>query len=226
MTTANGAMNARAARKSLGDQIDRLDGILDGLAEALNESVADAVRGVISHAVSEAVHAAVKEVLSSPDLLRAALARHEPAAIPPQSIGANAEVTPRRTPKGLLRRARDWVGSTMTKAAAKVAGMLSSAWTRSLDTLRKGCARLFDSGKCVVGIAKNLPGTLIALGAGLWRYRAASSVAVAVGAACAIGVYHAGPAIGSAVSGFASAALAAAGMVLLPLWRLVSGGDD
>ena len=97
MTPANGAMNARAARKSLGDQIDRLDGILDGLAEALNESVADAVRGAISHAVGEAVHAAVKEVLSSPDLLRAALARHEPAATSTHATVTHPEVASRRT---------------------------------------------------------------------------------------------------------------------------------
>lgn len=31
-------------RKTLADQLDRLDRILDGLAEALNEAVADAVR--------------------------------------------------------------------------------------------------------------------------------------------------------------------------------------
>ena len=31
------------ARPSLGDQLDRLDGILNGLADALNESVAAAV---------------------------------------------------------------------------------------------------------------------------------------------------------------------------------------
>jgi hypothetical protein len=59
-------------------QIDRLDSILDGLAEALHESVADAVKGVIAHSVREAVHAAVTEVLSSPDLLRAALEKHAP----------------------------------------------------------------------------------------------------------------------------------------------------
>jgi hypothetical protein len=57
MTTANGIANARAARKSLGDQIDRLDGILDGLAEALNGAVAGAVRGVIAQTTREAVHA-------------------------------------------------------------------------------------------------------------------------------------------------------------------------
>jgi hypothetical protein len=45
-------------RKSLANQLDRLDGILDGMAEALNEAVAAAVT------------TAVKELLSNPQVLR------------------------------------------------------------------------------------------------------------------------------------------------------------
>src|SRR4051812_33965976 len=51
-------------RKSLAEQIDRLDQILDGLAGALNEGVAAAVK----EAVGEAVRAAVAEILANPDL--------------------------------------------------------------------------------------------------------------------------------------------------------------
>jgi hypothetical protein len=40
MTTV---VNGKAERKSLAQQIDRLDLILDGLADGLNEAVADAV---------------------------------------------------------------------------------------------------------------------------------------------------------------------------------------
>src|ERR1700733_4067427 len=69
-------------RKQLSHQLDRLDTILDGLADALNESVADAVKDVIGQVVSEAVHAAVKEVLSSPELLKAAMDKHTPAPEP------------------------------------------------------------------------------------------------------------------------------------------------
>src|SRR4051812_44556921 len=50
------------ARKSLADQIDRLDVILDGLADALNQAVAEAV--------AVAVKAAVAEALASPELRR------------------------------------------------------------------------------------------------------------------------------------------------------------
>ena len=48
-------------RKSLADQIERLDSILDGLSDGLNEAVAAAVK--------EAVRAVLTEVLTNPELL-------------------------------------------------------------------------------------------------------------------------------------------------------------
>src|SRR6185369_7344786 len=69
-------------RKTLATQLDRLDSILDGLAEALNEAVSDAVRQSVAAAVGEAVQAAVKEVLTHPELLRAAAAQAAPAPAP------------------------------------------------------------------------------------------------------------------------------------------------
>ena len=60
--------SVRVTRKSLADQIDRLDTILDGLSEALNESVADAVRGVVGEAVRRALQEAVR-LQSSADVL-------------------------------------------------------------------------------------------------------------------------------------------------------------
>ena len=53
-------MNGRA-RKSLAQQIDRLDSMLDGLADGLNEAVATAVK--------EAVRTVLTEVLTNPELL-------------------------------------------------------------------------------------------------------------------------------------------------------------
>lgn len=71
-------MNNGGPRKSLAGQIDRLEGMIDGLGEGLTESVALAVRGVLGQVVRDAVQTAVREVLASPDLLAAALARHAP----------------------------------------------------------------------------------------------------------------------------------------------------
>jgi hypothetical protein len=56
-------------RKSLADQIDRLDGILDGLAAALNESVAAAVKDAVGLAVKEAIQSVLTQVLANPELL-------------------------------------------------------------------------------------------------------------------------------------------------------------
>src|SRR4051794_14507111 len=66
MSNVMGA-NGRA-RKTLADQIDRLDHVLDGLAEGLNEAVAQEVQRAVGRAVREAVQAAIKEVLTNPEL--------------------------------------------------------------------------------------------------------------------------------------------------------------
>jgi hypothetical protein len=63
-TTTNGKL-----RKSLAEQIDRLDAILDGLSAALNESVAAAVKEAVGLAVREAIQAVVTEVFANPAVL-------------------------------------------------------------------------------------------------------------------------------------------------------------
>jgi hypothetical protein len=52
------------ARPSLGDQLDRLDGILNGLADAPNQSVTAAVSAAVGNAVREAVEAATRELVA------------------------------------------------------------------------------------------------------------------------------------------------------------------
>jgi hypothetical protein len=51
-------------RPSLGDQLDRLDGILNGLADALNQSVTAAVSAAVGKAVREAVEAVTRDLAS------------------------------------------------------------------------------------------------------------------------------------------------------------------
>jgi hypothetical protein len=64
MTTTNGASTARASRKSLADQIDRLAGILDGLDAALSGAVQDAVE----QGVRQAVQSVMTEFLTNEHL--------------------------------------------------------------------------------------------------------------------------------------------------------------
>src|SRR4029450_5143420 len=87
MTTPmlNGVPRAgQAPRKSLAQQLDRMDQILDGLADGGQGAVVDAVRD----AVGQAVQMALREVLAHPEVL----ARLAPAAAPPPP--SNAQVAP------------------------------------------------------------------------------------------------------------------------------------
>jgi hypothetical protein len=129
-------------RKSLSEQIDRLDKILDGLAEALNGAVADAVTQAVSLAVKEAVQTVLTEVLSNPDL-RAQLqgsavapiaARTDPAirsaaTSPVDRVAQNAAhlanwCTARLHALGQVgRRAMQQVGWVATDLVARVQGL-------------------------------------------------------------------------------------------------------
>ena len=86
-------------RKSLAEQIDRLDSVLDGLADGLNEAVATAVK--------EAVRAVLTEVLTNPELL----ARLHPV----QAIAVPEPPQPSRW----LARAWDGIRSALRWTAAQ-----------------------------------------------------------------------------------------------------------
>ena len=62
--------NGRTQRKSLAEQIDRLDAILDGLADGINDTVVAAVQEAVQGAVQVAVRTAVVEVLTNEELRR------------------------------------------------------------------------------------------------------------------------------------------------------------
>jgi hypothetical protein len=111
-------------RKSLSDQIDRLDRILDGLADGLNEAVADAVKQGISVAVREAVQAVLSEVMTNPDLL-GKLRATAPAAPPAAPVATTP--TQSQAPTARLRALRGRLGNVLQigmQAARWLAGSL------------------------------------------------------------------------------------------------------
>jgi hypothetical protein len=57
----------------------------------------------------------------------------------------------------------------------------------------------------------------------MWRFRRSCTIALSVGVLSGVGSYLAGPLIASVASGIGGAALTLAGMILLPLWRLMMG---
>jgi hypothetical protein len=203
-TTKNG--NGRTARKSLADQIDRLDGILDGLSDALTESVADAVKEVIGQAVTEAVQAAVTEVLSSPELLKASLARHEPPVPAP-------EPTP---PAPTLK---DRVKAAAAKACAKAKELASQVKEKARQAASLACA----AGKKVGKATQNVPSVLSGIGKAVWALRRPCAVAVGVGVLCGAACYCGGRAFASVANGVGTAALTLSAM-MLPIRRLLPFG--
>jgi hypothetical protein len=110
-TTTNGR-----TRKSLAEQIDRLDAILDGLADALNEAVADAVKDAVTAAVQEAVHAAVLEVLTNAELRKRLGVTQVPASQPSAPVVVCLA--------DVARRCWGWLAGAWgtAKAVARLAG--------------------------------------------------------------------------------------------------------
>jgi hypothetical protein len=180
--------NGRAQRKSLAEQIDRLDLILDGLADGLSAAVADAVTA----AVGTAVETAVREVLSNPELLR---------RLRPEPAPAAGKVT------GLAR----WLCVGLAGALRRCWGGVSTATARVRQKAADVTAVLRAGRQALVGRVR---GGLSALGRRVWlggallvllarRYRKPLLVALAVGATVGLGCYLAGPAVSSVVSGLA-----------------------
>jgi len=211
--------NGRLSRKTLSSQIDRLDSMLDGLAENLNEAVADAVKDSVAAVVRNAVEIAVKEVLSNPDLLRAALGQHIPTATQAQPTTARPE---RRSIKEVFKSGWSWVCKKLTQGATSVKKHLGQGLTWCVEKLRKGWAALQN---CHSRLAACCVGTLATLGAvsvTLWRFRKNCSVALGVGLIAGVVGFFAGPIINSVLCGLSGMALSLASMILLPLWRLLS----
>jgi hypothetical protein len=214
-TSANGAQ-----RKSLAEQIDRLDVILDGLADALNESVADAVKDVVGRVVREAVEATIREVLGSPELLRAALDRNaEPA---PQPQPTPAPEPRQRTLKELLKAARACVTEKASQAAR--AAYRASVW--ALGRLKLTCVQAAQGVKRITCRCTSVLSGLAVLGGQAWRFRKSCAFALGVGVLSGAAAYLAGPVLASVASGLAGAALTLAGMILMPLWCLLAGNGN
>ena len=86
MTNATTAgFNGKAPRKTLADQLDRLDAIIDALAAGLNETVADVVRQAVTAAVQQTLEGLAQAALSNPDLLRRLTEQFAPPAAAPQA---------------------------------------------------------------------------------------------------------------------------------------------
>jgi hypothetical protein len=134
MTTTTTNTDGRS-RKSLAEQIDRLDAILDGLSEALVGAVAAAVQEAAGRAVREAVQAVLAEALTTPALRERALhvdSQPAPRADSPSVsrplarlatwLGARARSCVRACTAGL-----DWVRDTAVRLSLLAGSRLRAA---------------------------------------------------------------------------------------------------
>jgi hypothetical protein len=169
-------------RKSLADQIDRLDGILDGLAEGLNEAIVTAVKEAVGVAVQEAVRAVLGELLTNPELLhtiRESLAPLLTAdARPAPPVGAEPPGTPASS---LHDKCRTGLRARLLRGKNCL-----SAW---LGRLRTGL-RAARTGACAVG---RFVGRL-------WR---PLLIAVGIGGVVGVAAYLLGPWLSTAAGGLA-----------------------
>jgi hypothetical protein len=182
-------------RKSLSEQIDRLDKILDGLAEALNGAVADAVTQAVSLAVKEAVQTVLTEVLSNPDL-RAQL---QGSAVAPIAAGNDPAI--RSTATSLVDR------------VAQNAAHLANWCTARLHAL----AQL---GRRAVQQVGRVATDLLARVRGLRLFARPLAAALLLGVATGIAAYCAGPWIAGVVGGAGSLSLRLALRVRRLLWQV------
>ena len=192
MTTTMNATTNGQIRKSLAEQIDRLDHILDGLAQALNESVAAAVKDAVTLAVQEAIQGILAEVLANPDVLarlRGLVSQTVPATSTPVVQTAPAAKT-------------SWLG----KVAAKVSSWCGLGWR----SVRNACGSL-------VGAVTNALSTAKHRWQLVRQFRVPLLTAVVVGAVAGVGAYCGGPyvaALAGWIAGFTTTLTVQAGIWL------------
>ena len=145
------------ARKSLAEQIDRLDAILDGLSEALVGSVTAAVTEAVGVAVKEAVQGVLAEVLTNSALRERALpAEHPPA---PQAASPSVPRPPARLATWLGARAR----SCVQACAAGLCWLRDTAVRLSLLARSRLRAALVAAGAVTAGVANSARARIAAL---------------------------------------------------------------
>jgi hypothetical protein len=174
-TTTNGR-----ERKSLAEQIDRLDGILDGLSQGLEQAVVAAVQTAVGLAVREAVQAVVREVLTNPEFFKARAA-----------VAATPEATPApaRAPKPGVKERLAWL-----------CGRVKAGVQAAIQVVGGACGAVLGGARCAVVATRNRLRTVA-------RFRVPLLLAVGVGTTVGIGAYFAGPCVAAAVgwlAGFAT----------------------
>jgi len=176
-------------RKSLADQLDRLDTILDALSDGLNEAVRDTVAHAIQSVVRQAVQTAVSEVLTEVEIDRRRR-MESPAA-------ARATTIPGR------------IVGTVTR-------MAKSCWNGLVGAVRRACSFAVETANAAQRVAHSGAETAVrqltaaTLSTWFWlqvlsrlsvRLHRQLLLAIGTGVAAGGGTYLAGPAVAATVGG-------------------------
>jgi hypothetical protein len=194
MTTTTTVTNGRV-RKSLAEQIDRLDSILDGLSEVLQGAVSEAVTEAVGLAVKEAVRCVLAEVLTSPEFLERL-----------RQVAAGSNPTPVTTAPLVPGMVRPWFGRAFAWACDRL-GNVRQAVTAAAN---------------FIGLSMSRAGRYLQA---LLPFRRQLLLSAAVGTLAGIAAYHSTPMLAAAAAwmgGFATA-LTVQAAVLLRRWLLLAG---
>jgi hypothetical protein len=184
-TTTNGR-----ERKSLAEQIDRLDGILDGLAQGLEQAVVAAVQAAVGVAVREVVQAVLQEVLANPEFFKARTA----AAGTPEALPA-----PTSTSKSGLK-----------ERLARLCGRLKAGVQAGIQAIGVVCAKLLGGARRAAVATRDRLGVVV-------RFRVPLLLALAAGTLAGTAAYFAGPWVAAGMAwlaGFVTTVTVQAGLSL------------
>ena len=199
--TLNSRVNGNTPRKSLSNQLDRLDKILDGLDGALTGAITEAVKDAVSSAVGEAVRATLMEVMTNPDILALVRGAQSPAS-PPSAEPPSSPPAPR--PRAIPRVGQTiaFAWSCFLKKAATVVGAI----TAPAQNAYRGA----------LGAYKQINA--------IWRLRRPILVSLAVGAVVGVVVgYAAAPWLAGAISGVGAMSVTMSAQLAVWTRRLFSG---
>jgi hypothetical protein len=200
-------------RRTLADQIDRLDGVIDALSEGLNQ----AVMMVVEQAVTVAVKEAVVEVLTNPELrarLNLVNAPPNPSASVPVAQIAPEQPKPSWSQRlgGMAKAGWQWVSGKATQAGSALIGMAQS----SAQKASAGAGKLWLRVRLLTAAVRAVLNVASAV---IGQMRKPLLVAVGVGVAVGLGSYLAGPLVAATISGLAGFA----GSLIAGLVRAVWG---
>jgi hypothetical protein len=203
--------NNTGSRKTLAEQLDRLDAILDGLADNLNAAVAAAVRDGVRAEAQQAVQTVLAEALRSPAFLAlvcgaVAMSQRQARQVRPG-------------PAGLLAMLKGWAACCMSRAPRVLAGFgdrCRQLWQAAGQQLRRTSDACVGQARQALAKASRACQTT---GRFLWRLRTPLLAATNAGLLLGLLTGFGGPVVAGLVGGLAGFTLT---LWLALAWRRAS----